>query len=255
MIPATALLVPGAWMGSWIWAQTAARLGVAGISARSLTLGGLGENDSPTEAAQVRLADHVDQLSAAVEASHEPVVLISHSYSAMVTAQVADRLPERVAGLVHVGGFLPVSGRSLIDEWGDSQEERDAEIAEIEHRGNLWLAPTAEMLAFESDLDADQTQWLSERFRPHPGRTILDPAVMTAPARDQPTTYVAMATDGPEAAWEGAPSTAREAPSWRREYLPSGHWPMLSMPDALTDLLIAEVVHYSSSDPTEGHSR
>lgn len=101
------------------------------------------------------------------------------------------------------------------------------------------------MLAFEPDLDANDRDFLAEHFRPHPGRAVLDAAVMSAHVESQPTTYAALATDGPEEAWQNAPGVALGASGWRRRHLASGHWPMLSIPEALAGLLMDEVQHYS----------
>ena len=83
--PAKTLLVPGAWMGEWIWEPTAARLRLRGIDAEAITLQGLDPGDFDTAVAAVRLDDHVQQLVERVNSEgSRPVVLVSHSYSGIV---------------------------------------------------------------------------------------------------------------------------------------------------------------------------
>jgi pimeloyl-ACP methyl ester carboxylesterase len=244
----TTILVPGAWMGAWIWEPTAQRLRDRGLAAEAITLHGLEPGRAETDIAAVRLADHVQQVVDLIATADRPVVLVSHSYSGMVAASVADRLPDRVAGLVHVGSFLPTSGRSLIDDWGETDAERAQERADIDAASGLWQAPTREILEFESDLSPDNRDFLAAHFTPHPGPTVLDPAQMSAPTAQQPATYVALTPDGGfEEAWNDAPAAARNAPTWRRAHLVSGHWPMLSVPAATTDLLEAEIRHHTST--------
>ncbi|GAB3193119.1 alpha/beta fold hydrolase [Nesterenkonia suensis] len=246
---AKAILVPGAWMGRWIWQQSAERLRHRGIDAESITLKGLASGQSDADIAEVRLDDHVNQLVEHVSGdSSRPVVLISHSYSGIVTSSAADRLTDHVVGLIHVGAFIAKDKRSLLDDWGGSDVQRAQERADIEAAGNVWHAPTRQMLDFETDLSPRERDHLASRFTPHPGRTILDQAHLSTPAEWQPSTYVALTPSGGfDEAWKEAPPAARSAPGWRRRHLVSGHWPMVSALDATVDLLEAEFRHYASA--------
>lgn len=241
------VLVPGAWMGVWIWEPCATALRARGIDVESITLHGLAAGEPRERIAAVRLDDHVRQLVAHVkEAGSRPVILVSHSYSGMVTASAADRLGDRVVGLIHVGAFLPRDGRSLLDDWGDSDDDRAQERADIETSGMLWQAPTRQMLDHEADLTPGDRDALAARLTPHPGRTILDPAQLSTPVERQPSTYVALTpTGGFDEAWQDAPAVARAARGWRRAHLVSGHWPMVSALDATVDLLAAEIGHHT----------
>lgn len=242
-----AVLVPGAWMGGWIWEPTVERLRARGISAGTLTLHGLEPDLDDAVIAAVTLEDHVQQLVDHVRQCPGRVVLISHSYSGTVTACAADRLGDTVAGLVHVGAFLPEDGRSLLDGWGGSDAERAQERSDIDAAGGLWAAPTRGMLDHEPDLSPADRDLLAARFTPHPGKTVTDPARMSVPVSEQPSTYVALSPDGDaDAAWADAPTTARESSQWRQTHLGSGHWPMLSAAEATTDLLEREIRRYAT---------
>ncbi|WP_106850341.1 alpha/beta hydrolase [Blastococcus sp. Marseille-P5729] len=245
---AKAVLVPGAWMGGWIWEPAAERLRDRGIDAETITLRGLEPGETDADIAAIRLEDHVQQLIGHVR-SHRPrpVVLISHSYSGMVTASAADRIGDQVIGLVHVGAFVPTSGRSLLDDWGDSADARAQERADIEAAGGLWRAPARPMLDHETDMAPSDRDSLASKFTPHPGLSILDPADLSAPVREQPSTYVALTLRGGLAeAWKAAPPVAKAAGRWRRRHIVSGHWPMVSAIDATVELLDAEVRHYDA---------
>jgi len=245
---AKVVLVPGAWMGGWIWEPVVEALRGRGLDAEAITLRGL-ESDAPEASiAEVRLEDHVQQLVERVsDHSSRPVILVSHSYSGVVASSAADRLGDQVIGLIHVGAFVARDGRSLLDDWGDSTEERAQERADIAAAGDLWHAPTRQMLDYETDLSPSQREFLSSRFTAHPGRTVLDPAVLSAPAQEQPSTYVALAASGGhDEAWNDAPMVAKAATGWRRMHLVSGHWPMVSSFNATVDLLDAECRHYAA---------
>ena len=234
-------------MGGWVWKPAAERLLSRGLDAEVITLHGLSPGESSADIAVVRLEDHIQQLVEHVRnESPRPVIFVSHSYSGMVTASAADRIGDQVLGLIHLGAFLPRTGRSLLDDWGGSDEERAQEQADITAAGNLWLAPTREMLGHEPDLAASDRDFLAAKFTPHPGRTVTDPAQLSAPVDVQPSTYVAVtASGGFDEAWSTAPPAAAAASRWRRKHLVSGHWPMVSDLDATVDLLEAEIRHYT----------
>lgn len=240
------IFVPGAWMGAWIWQPTVRSLTSRGFDAVAVTLRGLADTEIHSDIAQIRLEDHVLQLKDYVAQMDAPVILVSHSYSSMVTGQVADRLRERVAGLIHFGGFLPLNTRSLLDDWGTSDEDRQQEKTDIADAGNLWLAPERAMLEYETDLSPQDRDFLAERFTPHPGLTVTDKARMSSPVATQPTTYVALSPQGEQHAWRAAPKAAREATTWRRKHIASGHWVMLTRPEGLEDLLSDEINYYTA---------
>lgn len=236
-------------MGAWIWEPTARRLADRGFDAESVTLRGLEPGLPSSAIAAVRLKDHVQQLVDHVSAlDPRPVVLVSHSYSTMPAVLAADRLGAQLRGLVHIGGFVPSDGLSLLDDWGGSAEERTQERANIVAAGHLWMPPERRLLDYESDLTPDDRNFLAGRFTPHPGHTITDPARLRAPASAQPSTYVALSVHGGETeAWARAPHAAKDASGWRRRHLGSGHWPMTSVPEATADLIAEEIRFYSSA--------
>lgn len=242
-----ALLVPGAWMGGWIWEPTVRRLAERGIDAETVTLRGLERDQPPSAIASVRLDDHVEQvLDHIAAADPRPVVLVSHSYSGMPTTLAADRSGTRVCGLIHLGAFLPINGRSLLDDWGETADARDQERADIARADGLWLPPERRMLDFEPDLTVGDRDDLAGRFTPHPGRTVTDPARLSAPVSAQPTTYVALSARGGESeAWADAPRVAQAASGWRRRHMHGGHWAMVSRPEATADLLAEEIRFHS----------
>lgn len=241
------ILIPGAWMGTWVWEPVAQILSDLGRSVEMLTLPGLEPGLSDSRRAAVRLEQHVQALLDHIAGSGTgSVVLVSHSYSAMPAAIAADRLGERVRRLVHIGGFLPVDGRSLLDDWGDSAAAREQEREDIAAAGGLWLPPERWMLDHESDLTDRDRDFLANLLTPHPGHTITDHARLVSPVSAQPATYVALAQTGDQTeAWKHAPRVARDASRWRKRHLRSGHWPMISLPDS-TAALIAEEIAFAT---------
>ena len=70
------LLIPGAWMGEWIWEPTVDQLRAQGLEAASLTLGGLEPGAVAHHVSSVRLERHVTQVADVIlEWPDRPVVL------------------------------------------------------------------------------------------------------------------------------------------------------------------------------------
>ena len=233
------LLIPGAWMGGWIWDPTIERLRRTGVIAHTLTLTGLDPDVPATALAQVRLADHVDDAVRAVESIDHPVVVVGHSYSGLLAGIVADRLPDQVVRIVIVAGFFPRNGRSLLDDWGSSNDERESERADIERAGMVWAPPPAEGIETDDGLDVDQAFWLGQRLTPHPGHTILDAASMQRPITEQRVTVVANVGDGADPR-STLPEDLKQADldKWDFQTVPAGHWPMLGCPTELDRALL-----------------
>jgi pimeloyl-ACP methyl ester carboxylesterase len=212
-----------------VWDAVAARLRAAGRTVHALTLSGLGE-DPPADPGGIGLQDHVaDVLGFLTETGLRDVVLVGHSYSGLVVGQAAARAPDRVARTVFVQAFLPVTGRSLIDEFGPAAE---AEAHQIEDHGGWWPPPTVDDLVREPDLDRAAARELHARLVPHPGRTVREPARMARPHTALDAHYV-LQTDAT------TPEALRHVPAARVHRIDAGHFSMLTAPDAVARVLLA----------------
>jgi pimeloyl-ACP methyl ester carboxylesterase len=222
----TFVLVPGAWLGGWVWGAVALGLRERGHTVHPVTLPGLAERSSSTD---VGLADHVADLREQLSGLDvHDVILLGHSYSGIVTGQVAAAEPLRVAHAVFLDANLPAPGKSMTDAW--SQRGREVTRAEVEANDGLWPVPDPE--DFDGhDLTAEQLNWLLAHATPHPGRTLFEPAALERPLDQLRGTYVQCLHPArprpPEADVFG----------WGFKTIDTGHWPMVSRPKELVDLL------------------
>lgn len=224
------VLIPGAWMGAWVWEPVTLNLRELGHDVHPVTLSGLdNENEDVSD---IGLATHVeDVLTVLKERDLRDVIVVGHSYSGIVAGQVADRAPEHVARTVFVEAFVPHDGKSMLDSFPESQSKEELrQIAENEGR---WPPPDITDLKHEQDLSAAQVRWLAERFVGHPGRTVSEPAVIDLSLAEQKTTYIA----GSSEYSDGAVAAMREEPNWTFCELDAGHWPMVAAPSELAALL------------------
>ncbi|WP_283133032.1 alpha/beta fold hydrolase [Rhizohabitans arisaemae] len=230
----TYVLVPGAWMGAWVWEPVAERLRALGHQARSVTLSGL--DDASSEVSSIGLATHVDDVLAVLE-EHDlrDVIVVGHGYSGVVVGQVADRAPDRVAHTVFIEAFLPHYGRSMLDAFPAGV--REFELQAIADNGGRWPAPPVMVAADGQDLSVRQARSLVARFVGHPGRTISEPAVLSRPLEELSATYIVCEKDHFDGAIAADVQAMRSAPNWTFHTLQTGHWPMVSRLDRLTCLL------------------
>ncbi|MCK8672324.1 alpha/beta fold hydrolase [Rhodococcus sp. NPDC003382] len=100
------VLVHGAWAGPWVWDTMLGPLRAAGHTPHPLALPGVGtwgDDDVTLDDVAAHIADRVRGID-------EPVVLVGHSGGGIVVTQVAEMLPERVAGVAYVAGMMLPSG-------------------------------------------------------------------------------------------------------------------------------------------------
>lgn len=225
------VLVPGAWAGAWLWDEVARELQLKGHTPHPITLSGLDPNNVVES---VSLRTHVEDVRSYITSNGivSPIV-VGHSYSGIVVGQLASQSPDLVRHTIYVEAFLPVSGRSLLEVSGlDAIEERQA----IESNGGNWPPPSPDELASQPKLSHAQAKLLSELQRPHPGRSVTDPAELKKPLRNLSASFIAH--DG----WlSGSREQAlleelRASGNWAFHEIDGGHWPMLTIPHEIGDL-------------------
>lgn len=226
------VLVPGAWLGAWAWDEVTPHLVAAGHAVTPVTLSGLTESrDIPY--AEISQATHVADILAAVEQQAvRDVVLVGHSYAGIPVGQAAARLQDRIVQVVYVDANIPHHGLSMISAW--SERGQQLVLGQIAENGGGWPPPEEPDFA-DQDLPADAIKTLVRRATPHPGRTLTEPADLAAPLDAMPSTYIKCLVDS------DTPSEDVRAlltsPSWALKEIPTGHWPMLSQPEALAALI------------------
>jgi pimeloyl-ACP methyl ester carboxylesterase len=220
---ATFVLVPGAWLGAWVWEEVAGELRGRGHDAVPITLSGL---DGREDVSDIGLGTHIDDVLAVV-AEHPGSVLVGHSYSGVVVGSAADRAGDLVAHTVYVDANLPYDGEALTSPWSPRGREFVEEL--IADNGGRWPAPDPGDFAGH-DLTDEQMQWLAAQAVGHPGRTIFEPVALSRPA-----VGTCIACLRPTGRLTAEVESLR---GWHIDTLDTGHWPMVSAPADLATLLV-----------------
>lgn len=232
------VLVHGAWGGAWIWRRVLAPLRAAGHEVHAVTLTGDGER-AHLRSRAVGLRTHVDDVLGLIEAEElRDVVLVGHSYGGMVITGAADRLLARDRGLlrrlVYVDAMVPLPGES----WSSTHTPETAAARTAQAEAHDFALPPADPEAF--GLAGADRDWLLRRQVAHPFGPYREPLAFDA-ARwaALPRSYIDCSSPALPTI-EVARQRVREQAGWRRHELATGHCPMVSEPQALTAILLAE---------------
>jgi pimeloyl-ACP methyl ester carboxylesterase len=231
----TFLLIPGLFMGGWAWETVAAELTAQGHRALPVTLPGMTE-PAGEDSADVGLREHTDAVVALLDAEGPGIVLVAHSYGIFPALSAADRRPGQVARVVFVDTGFPEPGESL--------------VAQMPQLGLLERAVDG-VIPVPEEIPASHAVPPSERERyhhlatPQPVRTVTDPIELTGAWLKLPTTGVFCLANGLSLEFArtlhgtGLPRFAKLAePGVTFFELATGHYPMLSTPVELADVLV-----------------
>lgn len=232
---ATFVLVHGAWHGGWCWQPVADHLRAQGHAVHAPTLTGLCDRAEQLTP-EVGLDTHVDDVAGLLEGEDlTDAVLCGHSYGGMVVAGAAERAPARIAALVYLDAFVPAPGGSLFDH---IPPERAAAFREAaRERGEGWRVPPPDASIWAED--AALRASINARTTPHPLRSMTDRLPETEHRAGIARRHFAYAADNPIPTFRAFYDRLRDDPAWRVHVLPTSHDAMLSLPEAVAELLTA----------------
>lgn len=233
------VLVHGAWQADFVWEETRAGLRAAGHRVDVVALPAHGSDTTP--AYQVSLRSYVDLVKAAINQYDEPVILVGHSLGGAIITQAASELPNKISKLVYVAGFIPVSGKSVLDySQMDSTTLLGPVIRLSEDQTLAGLDNPAVNLprVFIQDGTDAQKQNLVERFKAEPTIPLGTPLNYTKAGYDAAGKkyYILTTEDKAISPWFQE-KMAAEAGVTRIYKITAGHSPFISRPDELLEIL------------------
>lgn len=223
------VLVHGSYQGGWIWQQVASRLRAAGHTVHTPTLAGCAER-------RHQLRPGIDTTMHATEIAEllffedmRDAVLVGTSSGGMVVCRAAELTRDRIARLVLVDALALFPG----------ERTRDIVNRAAPPPFGLASGPSREEAArgLFADLDSATREWVLDRYTPHPVGCSMTPVKLTDfwdRSWDATVIWCRRAENPGEVHQRRAASRLKA--KWLE--LDTGHYPMLSMPDELTAMLL-----------------
>jgi pimeloyl-ACP methyl ester carboxylesterase len=199
------VLVHGGAHGAWCWAPLLEYLdgqvlavdlppkAVRGVPAAAL-------GTPPPELAVTGVDDFATSAIVDIDAAGlDRFVLVGHSMGGLTIAEIARRVPERVAHLVFVSCIVPPEGGDVIDTLPESVQEMTRQAIEAAKAGGAdpmgGLDEDAIRRMFCNDMDELQTRYVLDHTGVEAAGAFADPVSRVGIPPDLATTYVRLLRD------------------------------------------------------------
>jgi pimeloyl-ACP methyl ester carboxylesterase len=168
------------------------------------------------------------------------VILVAHSFSGVIAARVAAKLPDQVAQLVFVAASVPPEGRSVLDTFTPPKRLVIRALLRLQ----AWSLPPPRALLRRAlrrtlcnDLDEVTTQVVLERFVPAEAPALFLEPMSYAGMPDVPCAYIKLLRDRSSLPTRVQERMAATFASTQLLTLDAGHTAMLSRPRELAQQL------------------
>lgn len=228
---ATFVLIHGSYQGGWIWKPVASRLRAAGHEVYAPTLDGCGERVSQVRAGITTesQADEVAQLLFYEDLDN--VVLVGTSSGGMVVCRAAEQARERIGRIVLADSLSLMNGERISDF-----VKRPTAVTTALATGP---SPEDARNRMFASLDPATLDWALARYTPHPIAAMQEPVKLDSfwEQRWNATVIWCKRSANPPVAHQRRAAEKLHA-GWFE--LDTGHYPMLTEPEALARLILVE---------------
>ncbi len=221
----TFVLVPGAWLGGWVWKKVVPLLEQKGHETHAVTLTGTGERVH-LFSEDVGIATAIQDVLNVIKYNDlDDFVLVGHSFAGKVVAAVADREPKKVRMLLYLDAFRPEKVRTPQGAFDPS------EFGPLPP-GSLTRPLTEKILdSIGKDVKGPDRTWMLSKATPWPVKHASEPVILSKNFDSVKSAYI-FCTDS------GDPVDDILQGKWGKlegphRVIESGHWPMITKPDEL----------------------
>ena len=229
------VLVHGAFLGGWCWRDVAGRLREAGHDVFTPTLTGLGERYH-LATPETDLETHVQDIVGVIDWEElNDIVLVGHSYAGMVVGGVAGRRGDQVKSIVYLDAHIPRHGMSMVDMNPPERAESFRKAAEA-HNG--WQIPPHSAEYYGVRDPALQT-WIDGKCVPLPLKCLTSKTDLAGEPHPGIAQQVhVLCTDPMMPIFRKSHEWAQKQGNWKCRKLATGHFLMMTAPDAVAELLL-----------------
>ncbi len=220
------VLVPGAWLGAWVWKRVVPPLEKDGHTVYPVTLTGMGE--------RVHLASKEVGMETAIQDvlnvikynDIDDFVLVGHSFAGKVAAAVADRASEKVRVVLYLDAFRPEKVRTPQGGFDPTREFGPVP------QGGYGVPLTEQTIGnIGKDVVGAYREWLLSKATPWPVKLASDPITLSEKLDSVKAAYIFCTLSGD-------PVDEIVAGKWGKlegphRLIETGHWPMITKPEQL----------------------
>lgn len=230
------ILVHGAWQGGWCWELLAKELRQQGHTVSCLDLPGHGKNSFPLS--KVTYDIYYQSLEDEIK-KHKNIILVAHSMSGILAAPLLDKYPDRISHLFLIAAFVAQNGQSLLDiaiAGGPSEIPNLLLTDEKDNTQSLDLRKAK--TALYHDCPSDLADWAIQQLQPSPIEPFMRPIhwIDSGKTRNK-RTYIVCEEDR-DVHVSTQLGIVKSYPC-QTVKLKSGHFPFLSNPKQLAQILTA----------------
>ena len=238
-----AILIHGAWQGSWVWDRVVPLLAQSGgITSIAVDLPGNGTDH--TSPADVSLELYVNHIGAVLERLPDRVSLVAHSGGGLVASAVAERFPERIGRIVYVAGMMLPDGMAFAELTAQLQGDYPAIAGIAPHlvwsddRLTSRVPMQAALAHFFQDCPPDDAVAAARRLSPQPERGRAVRARLT-PQRFGRVPRLYIEAEADRSIILPCQRRMQElVPGAQVATMPTGHCPHLADPERFAEVLI-----------------
>ncbi len=218
-IQKTYIFIPGGWHGGWVFDPILQKLERLNKKCIALTLPGL-EPEQDNLNKIINLDTHIQfVIDIIIRENITDIILCGHSYAGMVMTGVADKIPEKIYGLIYIDAYIPENGDNC---WSLTSEA---------YR-NVFATG-----AGKDGYTVEVPPGTENRRRPHPLATFMQKVNLTGNhEKIQNRAFIYLT------GWEGTPFTKqyerfKNSKDWHVETIHAVHNVMRERPEELTEVL------------------
>ena len=230
------LLIPGAWLGGWVWDNVADMLRAKGHRVFSITLTGMGDRVHLARPDLI-LEDAVQDVQNVIRYDRvtQPVI-VGHSFAGTIAAKVADLNHDSTSGLIFLDSTIPQYTEEMqcgIDQW--NEKDRIEFLDDVNNKWGGYFVLTEEVFSkIGFDFSPEQKKDFYTRITPLPYRYIADSIRLSSNYPKIKKAHIICTGGG-----DDPDELLKSGLFGPHKIMDSGHWPMITNPKETAENLIS----------------
>jgi pimeloyl-ACP methyl ester carboxylesterase len=239
---ATLVLVHGSFHGSWCWAKIVPLLEREGYTVITPNLPASGGDPAPVENAD--LNSYAARIATIIDDVKGPVVLVGHSMGGIVTSQVSEMRPNRLAATVYVNGLLFRTNESLVsfldEHKGLNVDDLVLKNMKVSADGQIATFPTDKAAeVFYNACSPADADWAKVQLTPQRTKVYADKLQLTPERYGQVKRYYVRGANDHAVSPLYQEAMLKNTACEKVFTLDGDHSPFLSAPAKLAEIILA----------------